>query len=78
MKLQKHIKNTKKVDGTGSYWRRFTSHKFLVLNPFSINVPILYPLKTSKNWRFSNVFSGFGIGTMVENEFNYYWAARIN
>ena len=27
-------------------------------NPFSTNVPLLYPLKTSENRRFFDVFSG--------------------
>ena len=27
-------------------------------NPFLTNVPPLNPLKTSENWRFSNVFQG--------------------
>ena len=42
--------------------------KFLI-NPFSTNVPLLYPLKTSKNRRFS-VFRGYTNGTLVENELN--------
>ena len=35
-------------------------------NPFSTNVPLLYPLKT-ENWRFSDVFSGYRSGKSVEN-----------
>ena len=31
-----------------------------VLNPFSTNVALLYPLKTSENLWFSDVFRGYG------------------
>ena len=34
---------------------------------FSTNAPVLHPLKTSENFRFSDVFSGYGSGTFVEN-----------
>ena len=37
-----------------------------VVNPFSTNVPLLYPLKTSENRKFS-VFRGYRSGTLVEN-----------
>ena len=37
------------------------------INQFSTNVPLLDPLKTLENWRFSNVFRGYRSGTMVEN-----------
>ena len=36
-------------------------------NPFSINVPILYPLKPLENFKFSDVFRGYRSGTLVEN-----------
>ena len=36
-------------------------------NPFPTNVLLLYPLKTSKNRRFSVVFRGYRSGTLVEN-----------
>ena len=32
-----------------------------LLNPFSANVPLLYPLKTSENLRFSDVFRGYRV-----------------
>ena len=38
-------------------------------NPFSTNVPLLYPLKTSENLRFSDVFRGYRSATLVANEF---------
>ena len=38
-----------------------------MVNPFSSNVPLLYPLKTSENFRFSDVFRGYRSGTLVEN-----------
>ena len=37
------------------------------INPFSINVPLLYPLITSENRRFPDVFRGYRSGTLVEN-----------
>ena len=36
-------------------------------NPFSTNIPLLYPLKRSENLRFSDVFRGYRSGTFVEN-----------
>ena len=36
-------------------------------NPFLANVPILYPLKTPENQRFSGVFRGYKIGTLARN-----------
>ena len=38
----------------------------IMVNPFSTNVPLLYPLKT-ENFRFSDVFRGYRSGTLVEN-----------
>ena len=38
----------------------------IMVNPFSTNVPLLYPLKTSENFRFSDVFRGYRSGTLVE------------
>ena len=39
-----------------------------VINPFSTSVGLLYPLKTSKNLRSSDVFRGYRSGTLVENQ----------
>ena len=39
------------------------------LNPFSTNVPLLYPLKTYENLRFS-VFREYRSGTLVEHGFS--------
>ena len=36
-----------------------------MLNPFSTKVPLLYPLKTSENRRFSDVFRGYRSGSLV-------------
>ena len=36
----------------------FSGDRSLNINPFSTNVPLLYPLKTSENWRFPDVFRG--------------------
>ena len=40
---------------------------FIHMNPFLTNVPLLYPLKTSENLRFSDDFRGYRGGTLVEN-----------
>ena len=46
----------------------FLSSKiFQILNPFSTSLPILYPLKTSENLQFSDDFSGYRRGKLVEN-----------
>ena len=42
-----------------------------VINPFLTNVPLLYPLKTSENSRFSAIFRGYRSGTLVENGLIY-------
>ena len=42
----------------------------LVLNPFLVNVSILYPLKTPETQRFSGVFMGYKIETLVRNGLN--------
>ena len=39
-------------------------------NPFLANVPILYPLKTPENQRFSGVFRGYKMGTLARNGLN--------
>ena len=44
-----------------------------MFNPFSSNVPLLNPLKTSENWRFSDIFRGFRSGTLVENGLSRYF-----
>ena len=36
-----------------------------MLNPFLANVPILYPLKTPENQKFSGVFRGYKMGTLA-------------
>ena len=40
------------------------------LNPFQANVPYLYPLKTSGNLWFSDVFRGYRKGTLAWNGLN--------
>ena len=42
-----------------------------MFNPFSTNVPLLYPLKTSENWGFSDAFRGYRGGTFVGNELTH-------
>ena len=39
----------------------------IIIKPFSTNVPLLYPLKTSENLWFSDVFRGYRSGTFVKN-----------
>ena len=39
-------------------------------NKLLINVPLLYPLKTSENRRSSNVFREYRIGILVKKRFN--------
>ena len=39
----------------------------ICLNPFHANVPILYPLKTPENQRFSHVFKGYKMETLARN-----------
>ena len=47
--------------------------KFKGVNPFSTDVPLLYPLKTSENQRFSDAFREYESETLVKNEsFNFY------
>ena len=36
-------------------------------NPFSLNVPFLYPMKTSENRRCSDVFRGYRSRALIEN-----------
>ena len=38
-----------------------------LINPFLANVPILYPLKTPENQKFSGVFRGYKIWTLARN-----------
>ena len=38
-----------------------------IVNPFSTNAPLLYSLKTSENFQFSDVFRGYRSGTLIEN-----------
>ena len=50
-----------------------------VLNPFLVNVSILYPLKTPENQRFSGVFWGHKMGTLTKNGLNKEsWAKWVN
>ena len=44
-------------------------------NPFPTNAPLLYPLKTSENLGFSDVFRGYRSAALVEIglKLNYTW-----
>ena len=41
--------------------------QFALFNPFLANVPILHPLKTPENQRFSGVFRGCSMGILARN-----------
>ena len=43
------------------------SPNILMNPPFSTDVPLLYPLKTSENWRFSDVFKGYRSRALAKN-----------
>ena len=45
----------------------FQKQGLSIFNPFSTSVPYQYPLKTSENRRFSDIFRGYRSGTLVEN-----------
>ena len=49
--------------------RKFRSNS-REFNPFLTNVPILYPLKTPENQRFSGVFRGYKMETLARNGSN--------
>ena len=53
------------VKNISAFWQYF------LINPFSTNVPLPYPLKTSENLRFSEVFREYRSETLVENGFSY-------
>ena len=50
-------------------WKRFCSTELFSCehNPLYSNVPFVYPLKTSENQSFPNVFRGHTNGKLVEN-----------
>ena len=61
-------KNRTVFNGTESFLHQTESiTQYQNFNPFSSNVPLLYPLKTSENLRFSDIFRGYRIGTLLEN-----------
>ena len=49
-------------------WKAELSHLFTLLNPFLAKVPILYLLKTLESQRFSGVFRGYKMETLVRND----------
>ena len=58
--------------------------RFLNINPFSTNVPVLHPLKISENFGFFVVFRVYSSDTLVENRLNllreilYFWLINRN
>ena len=48
-------------------WPSNFGKRFPSINPFQVNVPFLYLLKTSENQRFSDVFRGYRKGTFTWN-----------
>ena len=60
-----------------SLYQKVLRRKFATLiNPFSINVPFIYPLETSENLRYSDVFRTYRSGTLVENGLILFSIAR--
>ena len=57
------IKNTLNLKNLGIFWKHLQN----TFNPFQANVPFLYPLKTSENLWFSEVFRGYRKGTLAWN-----------
>ena len=61
-------KNRTVFNGTESFLHQTENiTQYQNFNPFSSNAPLLYPLKTSENLRFSDIFRGYRIGTLLEN-----------
>ena len=44
-----------------------SSHTYQIVSTYLPNVPILFPLKTPENQRFSGVLRRFKIGTLARN-----------
>ena len=44
----------------------------MLINLFLVNVPILYPLKTPENLRFSGVFRKYKMETSTRNGLNHF------
>ena len=53
------------------YNNTLSVHSLVSFNPFHANVPFLYPLKTSENQRFSDMFRGYRNGTPAVIEMEY-------
>ena len=53
-----------RVDTNSRFYVNFHYGQF---NPFLSNIPFIYPLKTSENKRFSDVFRGYKKGTLETN-----------
>ena len=49
------------------YSKRFSLDLIKIINPFLINIPILYPLKTAENQKLSGVFKGYTMRTMAKD-----------
>ena len=49
----------------------YTVYYNSTFNPFLANLPILYPLKTLENQRFSGVFRGYKMETLARNRLIY-------
>ena len=55
-----HKKISRKRQLTLHYYNfELIQHSIQVINTFLVNVPILYPLKTPENQKFSGVFRGY-------------------
>ena len=56
--------NVKIVSVSGIIYIKFVNEDWMI-NPFSNNVSLLYPLKTSENLRLSDVFREYRSGTLL-------------
>ena len=56
--------NVKIVSVSGIIYIKFVNEDWMI-NPFSNNVSLLYPLKTSENLRLSDVLRGYRSGTLL-------------
>ena len=61
-----------------SSWIYFFIRELLKINPFQSSVTFLYPMKTSENQRFSNVFRGYRNVTLDWNELNHVQFLKTN
>ena len=62
--------HTRKTPTTDTFHAVILARKYFSINRCMANVPILHPLKTPENKRFSGDFRGNKIGTLVKKWVN--------